>query len=306
MQFRIYQESRKGARRENQDRIAYCYSRDALLMIVADGLGGHLHGEVAARIVVQVLSNAFRREARPRLADPARFLREQFLDAHVTIEKFTNVHRLAESPLTTCVACIVQDGAACWGHAGDSRLYFIRGGRMLARTQDHSRVQQLVEQGRIREESIAVHPFRNRITNCLGSVLPPRVELSEKTALEPGDSILLCSDGFWSPLSSARIAAVLLRRGITEAMPELLDLAELHGGIECDNLSVVAMTWEAGAASTGSGEITTQTLEPDRVETEIEQTQTGPGGWGRGTINDHEIERTVAAIQRELRRHSSE
>ncbi len=302
MQFLIFQESRKGKRRENQDRVAYCYSRDALLMVVADGLGGHLHGEIAARIAVQVLTNAFRREARPRIADPARFLVEQLLDAHRTIERFTNVHRLGESPLTTCVACIVQDGAACWGHAGDSRLYFIRGGRVLARTRDHSRVQQLVEQGRIREEAVAAHPFRNSITNCLGSAVPPRVELSEKMALEPGDSILLCSDGFWGPLSAARIAAALLRSDIVEALPELLDQAEARSGMESDNLSVVAMSWEAGAASTGAGEITTQTLEPDTIETEIERTDTRLGGWG--TIDDREIERTVAAIQREIRTHS--
>ena len=71
MQFSIYQESRRGARRSNQDRIAYCYSKHALLMLVADGMGGHLNGELAAEIALQSITEAFRREAKPALSDPA-------------------------------------------------------------------------------------------------------------------------------------------------------------------------------------------------------------------------------------------
>ena len=74
MRFSIFQESRKGTRKSNEDRAGYAYSRDALLMAVADGMGGHLHGEVASQIAVQVLTEAFRREAKPKLADPFGFL----------------------------------------------------------------------------------------------------------------------------------------------------------------------------------------------------------------------------------------
>jgi serine/threonine protein phosphatase PrpC len=82
MKFTIYQESRTGKRANNEDRVAYCYSREALLMVVADGMGGHYYGEVAAQIAVQTLTEAFPNESRPRIRDPFMFLQKGMLNAH--------------------------------------------------------------------------------------------------------------------------------------------------------------------------------------------------------------------------------
>lgn len=244
MQFSIYQESRRGARRTNQDRIAHCYSKNALLMLVADGMGGHLHGAMAAQVAVDFITAAFRREAKSVLADPVRFLRRSIAGAHDAIIEHAAAAGLPEAPRTTCVACVVQNDAACWAHAGDSRLYHIREGRILAQTKDHSRVQQLIDQGRMREEAVAAHPERNLILNCLGSARMPQVELSEAVRLLPGDTLLLCSDGLWSPLSAKIISGAVLNRAIIEAVPALLDEAERRAGRECDNLSAIAVSWE--------------------------------------------------------------
>jgi len=244
MQFTIYQESRRGARRSNQDRIAYCYSRDALLMLVADGMGGHLHGEVAAEITTQFITETFRREAKPALADPALFLRRAITGAHHAIILHAAAGGMTETPRTTCVACVVQDNAACWAHAGDSRLYHIRDDGIMAQTKDHSRVQQLIDEGRIREQAIAAHPERNRIFNCLGSHRPPQVDPSEKTRLHAGDTLILCSDGLWGPLSGKIISSAVHKSGVMQAVPKLLDEAERRAGRECDNLSVIGLTWE--------------------------------------------------------------
>lgn len=244
MQFSIYQESRRGSRSANQDRIAYCYSRDALLMLVADGMGGHLRGEVAAQIAVQFITDAFRREAKPALADAALFLRRSIAGAHGAIIEHAAGAGLAQAPRTTCVVCVVQNNAACWAHAGDSRLYHIRDGRILAQTKDHTLVQQLVDQGRIREEAIGAHPERNRVFNCLGAEKPPELDVSAVTRLEAGDTLLLCSDGLWVPLSGRIICGVLQAGDIMHAAPELLDEAERRAGRDCDNLSVIAVSWE--------------------------------------------------------------
>jgi len=244
MQFSIFQESRRGARKSNQDRIAYCYSKDALLLLVADGMGGHLHGEVAAEVAMQFITEAFRREAKPALRDARLFLRRAITGAHRAIIEHAAGAGLAETPRTTCVACVVQDDIACWAHAGDSRLYHIRNGRIAAQTKDHSRVQQLIDQGRIREEAFGAHPERNRIFNCLGSNAPPQVDLSVMTGLEAGDTLMLCSDGLWGPLSGKIICGTLQMSDIMRAVPELLDEAERRAGRECDNLSVIAVTWE--------------------------------------------------------------
>jgi len=213
-------------------------------MLVADGMGGHLHGEMAAQIAVQFITGAFRREATPALSDPALFLRRSITGAHHAIIEQAAERALPEAPRTTCVACLVQDGAACWAHAGDSRLYHIRDGRILAQTKDHSRVQQLIDRGRIREEAFGAHPERNRIFNCLGSARPPQVDLSVAVRLHAGDTLVLCSDGLWNPLSSKIIGSAVEKSGIMQAVPELLDEAERRAGHECDNLSVIALTWE--------------------------------------------------------------
>mgnify|MGYP001574705758 FL=1 len=230
MKFTIYQESRQGARKVNQDRVGYCYSRDALLMVVADGLGGHLHGEVAAQITVQFLTEAFQHEARTRLSNPARFLHDGITDAHHALARYAAGRNLGETPRTTCVASVVQDEIATWAHVGDSRLYHLRNGGIHAQTRDHSKVQWLVDTGRLREEAAGRHPERNKILNCLGGKQPPQVELSRANRLADGDSLILCTDGLWGALTPGMLTSVLAAQGIRKAMPALLDLAQNRAG----------------------------------------------------------------------------
>jgi serine/threonine protein phosphatase PrpC len=304
MQFSIYQESRRGARKSNQDRIAYCYSRDALLMLVADGMGGHPHGDLAAQIAAQSITGAFRRAARPRLANPRAFLREAFTEAHYAIIQNAEDNRLPESPRTTCVACIVQDNTACWAHAGDSRLYHIRDGRILAQTKDHSLVQQLIDTGRIRKDAAAAHPERSRIFSCLGSERVPRVDLSQETPLESLDTLILCSDGLWGPLSEKIIGSAVLKLGIMQGVPELLDEAEQRAGRECDNLSVVALTWEGHFQAVRPDQAASAKMPPASV---APLPQEPDAGEAQGAyLSDEEIEHAIARIRSALKRQTND
>ena len=300
MRFSIFQESRKGGRNANEDRTSYAYTRDALLMVVADGMGGHLHGEVASQIAVQLLTEAFQREAKPMLADPSAFLQESILEAHSALGDYAAARNLIESPRTTCVACVVQDATAWWAHAGDSRLYHIREGRIQAQTRDHSRVQMLVDQGRVREEAVAAHPDRNKIFNCIGATARPQVELSRATPLRRDDNLILCTDGLWGPLTGRLITAALMKSDIMNAVPGLLDLAELRAGADCDNLSVVAMTWAGTRSRAAAGEVSTQTLVLDGVSTQL-------GDFSKadhGDLSDEEIERAIQEIRAAIRKHT--
>jgi serine/threonine protein phosphatase PrpC len=304
MKFSIYQESRQGPRKSNQDRVAYCYSRDALCMVIADGMGGHLHGEVAAQIASQFIAEAFQRNAQPRLADPLKFLLESITNAHHAIVDYANVRSLLETPRTTCVACIVQDGLAHWAHVGDSRLYLVRNGRIEGQTKDHSRVQILVDAGRVREEAVAAHPDRNKIFNCLGQMGPPKVDLSRRVALRHGDVILLCTDGLWGPLTSRHICEELLRAEVMHAVPKLLDMAEVRAGREGDNASVVAMTWYEEAANGDTAGISTVSMDPTDVKTTVEQFgKSAPPATG-GYLTDDEIERAIDEIRNAIQKHS--
>lgn len=293
MQFLIYQASWRGARKNNEDRLGYSYSKEALLMVLADGMGGHLHGEIAAEIAVQSITQAFQREAQPKLADPYRFLTDAITLAHLAIIGFAAARQLPETPRTTCVACIVQDGAAYWAHVGDSRLYLIRDGRIESVTKDHSRVQRLVDAGRVRPEAMLNHPERNKIFNCLGQLHPPRIDVARKTNLLHGDTVYLCSDGFWGPLPPALVVDTLRDKDILKAVPELLDAAEVRAGNEGDNVSIVAMTWQ-DASATADGGVSTEDLAGSNHQTHL--VLAGVAAGMNGAASDFTDEDILSAI----------
>ena len=116
------------------------------------------------------------------LADPAAFLEEAILASHRELHRYRAENSLPEAPRTTVVACVIQQGLAMWAHAGDSRLYLIRGPRIAARTVDHSRVHHLVSSGLISDEDAKDHPERNRIYNCVGAYVAPTVDISHPMA----------------------------------------------------------------------------------------------------------------------------
>jgi len=248
LRFSIYQDSKKGGRKVNQDRMGFLYTRDSLMMMVADGMGGHARGEVAAQLTMQTVAAVYQRLAKPLLPDPARFLEEAVQTSHHELHRYRAEQGLPEAPRTTIVICVVQRGVATWAHAGDSRLYLIRNGAIVDRTLDHSRVHHLVSSGLIRPEDARDHPERNRIFNCLGAYVAPTVEVSHPTALHGGDILLLCSDGLWGTLSDQAIVEAFANRTVMRAVPDLVDAALAQGGPESDNCTALAMAW-AGAES---------------------------------------------------------
>jgi serine/threonine protein phosphatase PrpC len=182
-------------------------------------------------------------EARLRLEDPARFLPRALSAAHAAIVREAEKLRLPDNPRTVIAACVVQEERVFWTHVGDCRFYLLRNGRVLVRSRDHTVVQRLVDEGRIREEAAATHPHRNRLLACLGGFQTPRIEPVTSVLLERDDILLLCSDGFWGPLTERELMRALQSRPLAEAIPELVALAEASAGPDCDNVSVVAMAW---------------------------------------------------------------
>ena len=302
MKFTIYQESRQGKRNNNEDRIAYCYSRDALLMVVADGMGGHYYGEIASQIAAQTLTDSFQREAKPGFTDPFLFLQRAMTNAHHAILDFAADHNLRDSPRTTCVACIIQENVAYWAHAGDSRLYLMRDGRVVSQTRDHSRVRMLVEQGVITEAQMANHPERNKVYSCLGGPQAPEIEFSRKTPLEAGDVILLSTDGFWGPLTPDIIAVSLKQANLMQAVPMLMNQAENRGGAHCDNLSVVVARWEDSYIEQAQSSISTQTMALDEVTTKLDEFGRNPAY--KMDLSDDEIEKAIQEIRSTIDKYS--
>jgi len=298
MKYTLFQDTRTGARAYNQDRLAHAATPESLLLVVADGMGGHAHGEIAAQLTVEYVASAFRAEAKPRLPNPELFLFRAIGGAHAVIVQQAQKLGLADSPRTTVVACVVQEGLAWWSFIGDSRLYLIRNSRIVVRTRDHTPVQLLIDAGRIREEAAAHHPERNKLLQCLGGAVAPRLEPTASARLAKGDIVLLCSDGFWGPLTQRQLLVGLIGKEPARAFPELITLAEARAGPLCDNISVLAMHWleEAAAASA-----TERTLPLDELATEVQDFGATDPDFLRMT--DADIERAIDEIRAALRKH---
>jgi PPM family protein phosphatase len=293
----IVQETRIGARSLNQDRLGHWRTPRTLLMLVADGLGGHVHGEIAAQLALEYFGAAFEREARPGLADPQQFLARSLVGAHASILREAQRLELPDTPRTVIVACVVQDGLAYWTHVGDCRLYLLRGGRVVLRTRDHSLVQRLFDAGRIGEEAMTTHPERNRLLQCLGGYQAPRPEPIEKARLARNDVLLLCSDGLWGSLTQRQLVQALLTRELKEAVPDLAALAQRRAGPQCDNVTLLAMAWGENEIVPAEGPRTVASYE---LPTDVQDfTATDPDFL---RMSDEDIEQAIAELKAALRK----
>jgi serine/threonine protein phosphatase PrpC len=259
MRFSIYQNSRIGGRNYNQDRVAYAYTDETLILVLADGMGGHLHGELAAGIAIKTYMQAFEQSAQPNISEPVKFLADTMQVAHDSIVNFAHDRNLGGSPGTTCVAALVQDGQVCFAHSGDSRCYLLREGKVAFVTHDHSAVQQWADWGIISTDEMRTHPERNKITNCLGGV--GDLFYADSTGfipLQSGDVLLLCSDGLWSPLTDAEIASGFVTSPLDATLNQLMELAIGRDGFHADNSTAVVVRW-------GESENMQQTTEPQCI-----------------------------------------
>ena len=299
MKFTIYQNSRQGPRNYNQDRLAYSYSKDALLLVLADGMGGHRNGEIAAQLAVKTLTDAFQRLAVPFLSSPAKFLTDHIQQVHDMIDNVTQEQDLVESPRTTIVAAVIQRGYLYCAHVGDSRLYHFRDGHLLFRTEDHSVVQSMFKKGMITREEMATHPYKNKIYNCLGGDTPPQIDLADRYELSEGDTVLLCTDGVWGVLADHQIKGIIEKNAvIADATTKIMDSAELASDERGDNLSAIGLQWGDRALSVAA--VSTQLMPLGETTTIINTVTRQPDGSDPAELSDADIENTIAAIQKAL------
>jgi serine/threonine protein phosphatase PrpC len=218
---------------------------EALLLIVVDGMGGHAHGARAAEVTVTTLKEAFAEVAQP-VFDPQGFLTLSLARAHDRVVKLGDGVALDHKPRATCAVCLVQDGGAYWAHVGDSRIYLLRGGAIKTRTRDHSHVELLLREGLIAESEMRSHPMRNFVECCLGGDVPlPDMSVTARNRLEPGDVLLLCTDGLWSGVEDSDFgnASRDERTPIESMVRSLAERAVANNAPHSDNTSVAAARW---------------------------------------------------------------
>ena len=234
-----------GNREENQDRVAVAVGDGSAFLAVVDGMGGHADGARAAEIAIRTMVEEFWDASRP-LFDPDGFLHLTIGRAHEAVVKIGHGLSPETRPRATCAICLVQGSSAYWAHVGDSRVYQLRGARIVDRTRDHSHVELLLRAGRITERQALVHPMRNYVECCIGGdPALPEMTLSGRRALKPGDVLLLCSDGFWSGLTDEQVAGLGRdpQRGLQESLAELGARAVLTSAPFADNTTAAAIRW---------------------------------------------------------------
>lgn len=301
MRFSVYQVSRKGGREKNEDRMGYCYTRDSGLFALADGMGGHPEGEVASQLALQTLAAMFQRDAKPVLKDPPRFLHDAIIAGHHQLIRYATEKALIDTPRTTIVACVLQGRQAYWAHCGDSRLYLVRGDKLVARTRDHS-------YSELQDTMAQVVPMgerfnRNVLFTCLGSPGKPVVDTVGPLIMHERDRLLLCSDGLWGSVADDVITQHLAAKPIADAVPELVELALRNGGPKSDNVTVLSVEWEAAEDVDDIPTISTQTL-GDEVFASTIQASMGGGPDDPDELDEAEIERSIREINDAIRRSS--
>ncbi|MEO6080794.1 MAG: PP2C family serine/threonine-protein phosphatase [Steroidobacteraceae bacterium] len=242
MQVEYAEISLVGAREENQDRIAAAVNFDAALIAAFDGMGGHAEGARAAELARRTVLARFAAVPHP-LTDPLAFLHLALGAAHTEIVAIGKHMAVEYRPRATGAVCLLQDGMAWFAHVGDSRVYHLRAGKVISRTRDHSHVELLVQEGLINSMQALNHPMRNYVETCLGGdPMLPEMLIGRGVRIMAGDTVLVCTDGFWSNLMDEDIAASLYSGiALKTALQAITDFSVRRAGPTADNSSVAAM-----------------------------------------------------------------
>ncbi len=228
-------------RQNNEDRYSYwepddeeLFQRKGRLAIVADGMGGYEGGQEASRIAVEAIEEVYGRALE---GDPRSWLLEGFQSAHQRIQQQADRTPDLQGMGTTCTAVVLREHNLYFAHVGDSRLYLAQDGFISRLTRDHSYVSRLVESGALRAEDAESHPQRHILTAALGAgvtIMPDSPE--QPIPLEPGNVLVLCSDGLWSLVTDSEILDAINSTHCDEICRRLVEMARERGGP--DNITV--------------------------------------------------------------------
>lgn len=221
------------------------------VLAVADGMGGHAAGEVAAGAAVDTLARLMRGSVK---RDPEELMTAAIREANqIILERGAEYEQLAGMG-TTATAAVVRRGLLTVAHVGDSRAYLFRGGELQQLTEDHSLVGELVRRGRLTAEEAAVHPQRAVITRALGSTPDLDVDIVRQS-LEPGDILLLATDGLTGVVPDEMIATTMSQAlatgtSLSDLCSRLIAQANVRGGP--DNITVVVAEYLGSSEPAGS------------------------------------------------------
>ena len=237
MMFDSYCFTSTGGRSYNEDAVGTRDLPDGMLYILADGLGGHAHGEIASRTVVQTLTE----QPYEAGCDAPEWLQNSLIEANCQVIAQQEANSCTMK--STAVVLLLQDDRAFWAHVGDSRLYFLHDGQLRAVTDDHSVAYKKYKAGEISRAQIGQDEDQSSLLRALGNPERNQPDLGcEPASLSVGDAFLLCSDGLWTYLKDEEICIDLLKSRTAKEWAELM-LMRLMERIrsDSDNASLITV-----------------------------------------------------------------
>lgn len=209
-------------------------SQKGLLLIVADGMGGHNAGEVASRMAADIISHEYFKQH----DSVEKSLLRSFEKANKNIFETAAANSSCKGMGTTCTVLVINDDSVYYGHVGDSRAYLIRNNSIVKITQDHTHVNDLVKSGEITAEEADSHPQRNILTNALGTKPVVKVDTGKcEFQFQENDRLLLCSDGLYDYLKDEELLEMQKGQTLSEAANKMIVETKKRGAH--DNITIV-------------------------------------------------------------------
>lgn len=229
------------ARHVNEDAVAVLppgagERRHDFLAVVADGMGGHGHGDTASRLAVEAVMDAYPHAD----ASLVESVRRAVVHANAAVFRAAKAQPALRGMGTTCTAIAIRGGEVACAHVGDSRFYLIRDGAIYVMTEDHSVVRECVAKGLLTAEAARTHADRNVLLRAIGTSADVDVEAwPHPLPLRDGDRLLLCTDGLHGLVSDEELCAIAGRDDADTACRELIALARARGGY--DNITAAVI-----------------------------------------------------------------
>jgi len=235
----FYQLTSAGDRSNNQDCMANYVGQDYALFIVADGLGGHYAGEKASQFFCRgmlMLLDTYQPLLKENNVEAV--FAQWVNDAIAVMRQLFTDDPDAEKAHTTCAVLYLEDKQVITAHCGDSRIYRINQQQVLWRTKDHSLTQKLMDEGKITEREMGLHPEQNQLTRSINILNQHKVDIGVYAPMETGESFVLCSDGFWEYVKEAELLQLAKTRAPKEELRKQARLSVFRAAGSSDNVTV--------------------------------------------------------------------
>ncbi|MBI2791048.1 MAG: serine/threonine-protein phosphatase [Gammaproteobacteria bacterium] len=238
MKIQFYEETKLGARYNNQDYFAHIINENYACFIIADGLGGHEGGEIASKEFCLAVMGLVPTFTENLINDASNGMEQLILSAWKLMQSRVILKYESVYPQTTFALLWMDEKQLITAHVGDSRIYRLQSTRMVWRTPDHTPVQELFDKGKISEDDFGSHPLQNRLLRSVTIEESPEPDIYVHPPLMKDELLLLCTDGFWGALEQSDILLLAKSQDFKNTTQELISAILQNYPVSADNITV--------------------------------------------------------------------